>query len=63
MKFEQALKAMREGKKAKLYRTAYRLTQHGDLMYYDIDEMKGEHVVDNMASWQIMSNDWEVVDE
>lgn len=61
MTFEDALKAMREGKKAKLYRKLYRITQHGDLMYYDIDKMKGEKVVDNMQSWQIMSDDWEIV--
>lgn len=63
MRFEEALKAMRDGKKAKLYRKLYRITQHGDLMYCDIDEMKDEHVVDNMQSWQIMADDWEITED
>lgn len=60
MKFEDALKAMREGKKVKL----------GNYIHF----IKGEtiwkyHVVDNfnllghLFCDEIMSEDWEVVDE
>ena len=59
MKFEEALKAMREGKKVSLYGRIYRIdetdlvSQGRDDDYWDIVSISG---------WDILAEDWEIVE-
>lgn len=60
MKFEEALQAMREGKKVKL----------GDYIYFIEEKTIWKHYINNdfkllghLYYDKIMSEDWEVVDE
>ena len=61
MKFEEALKAMREGKKVKLYGRIYRIDEQSDLVYLSSDCDCWDIVV--MSGWDILAEDWEIVDE
>ena len=68
MRFEEALKAMREGKKVKLtvnddsgYHNRYYFIKNGELVYtvnQDTFPYNG-----HLYNYRIMSEDWEVEDE
>ena len=60
MKFEEALKAMREGKKVSLYGRIYRIDET-DLVSQGRDDDYWDTVF--ISGWDILSEDWEVVDE
>lgn len=60
MKFEEALSLMREGKKVKLYNRVYRIDDL-DLVYFNDDCDCWDIVI--MSGWDILSEDWEVVDD
>lgn len=66
MRFEEALKAMREGKKVAYREEIYFIGDEGDVRRYQIDD----GILDTETSWyaclygyDIMSEDWEIVDE
>ena len=58
MKFEEALSLMREGKKVSLYGRIYRIDDL-DLVYFNDDYW--DIVI--ISGWDILSEDWEIVDE
>lgn len=61
MRFEEALKAMREGKKVSLYGRIYRIDEQSDLVYLSSDGDYWDTVF--ISGWDILSEDWEVVDD
>lgn len=71
MRFEEALKAMREGKKVKLAHSSwlnccYFCTYKGETSivadYYESDKLYKGMLID-FTSHQILSEDWEVLNE
>lgn len=60
MKFEEALKAMREGKKVSLYGRIYRIDET-DLVSQGRDDDYWDTVF--ISGWDILSEDWEIVDD
>ena len=67
MRFEEALKAMREGKKVVYREEIYFIGDEGDIRRYQIDD---DGVLDTETSWyaclygyDIMSEDWGILDE
>lgn len=71
MKFEEALKAMREGKYARLDNREFKIDECGDLVELLEDfEYNSEYDTDfwywslaTLETYDIMSEDWEVVDD
>lgn len=66
MIFEEALKAMREGKKVKLkgHNGTYEI-KNNRFIYRGVDDeyFPTYHSNFTMTNWEIMSEDWEIVDE
>lgn len=67
MRFEEALKAMREGKKVKLadYNTRYCLV-NGSIWEESINQLGNVYYAGGIADlscYKILAEDWEVVDE
>lgn len=60
MKFEDALKAMREGKKVTLYDNNYYIEEDDIRMSWDAGEKECHALLD---SCEILSEDWKVVEE
>lgn len=68
MKFEQALKAMREGKYAKFEGETYFIDDENTLVKYpddDSDGIRNESVfIDSVLFGdEVMSEDWEIIDK
>ena len=65
MKFEEALKAMREGKKVKLkgHNGTYEI-KNNRFIYRGVDDeyFPTYHSNFTMTTWEIMSEDWEIVE-
>lgn len=59
MRFEEALKAMREGKKVQKRTLTYRL----DELDNGSNCLMVEYPIDNLSKDDILSEDWEVVDD
>ena len=64
MRFEEALKAMREGKqvKRKYNDTVYRLSDYHQAIYYKTPMLSSRKLV-RMYCTEFFCDDWEIVDE
>lgn len=65
MKFEKALKAMREGKKVRekcWHPWEAMWMYHGKLFWYDSPKLYKEEVND-ISAYLILADDWEVINE
>lgn len=73
MRFEEVLPKLREGKKAKLARTLYKIDDEGDLMYRELQRFEDVTYIDEsydedwrmacLHTWDILSEDWEIVQD
>lgn len=66
MRFEEALKVMREGKQASLDGCLYKIDEDGDLVVEELQDPVFEFYtwsVAHLYSCDILSEKWEVVDD
>lgn len=65
MRFEQALQAMREGKKVKLKNNKLQYNICDGKIWQNVDDFSGLHILacKGIACSDILSEYWEIVDE